>query len=189
MSVEELRAVARFVNTLLLEGGDGGTPREKLASVDAAREWLVTRGFLDDADRVDEAALAAARSFREALRAWLWSRVDDDAGAAALADLERHGRDAGLSVVFDEEGQPRLAPAVGGLAALPGRFLVTLAIAAEDGTLSRLRCCEVERCKFTFVDLSKNRSRRWCGPACASIRKSRTYRERKRERLLGGGQQ
>ncbi len=187
MSVEELRTVARFVNTLLLEGRDGGTPLEKLGSVDAAREWLVTRGFLDDGDRVDEVALATARSFREALRAWLWSRVDG-AAAGALADLERYGRDAGLSVVFDEAGQPRLAPAALGLAALPGRFLATLAIAAEDGTLSRLRCCEVERCKFTFVDLSKNRSRRWCGPACASIRKSRTYRERKRERILGGGQ-
>jgi predicted RNA-binding Zn ribbon-like protein len=50
-----------------------------------------------------------------------------------------------------------------------------------SGPLGRLRCCA--RCRWLFLDLSRNRSRRWCSmEECGTAVKKERYVERRRAR-------
>jgi len=47
----------------------------------------------------------------------------------------------------------------------------------------RLKICANSECQWTFLDNSRNRSRRWCGAsACGNAAKVRRFRERQRTR-------
>jgi len=49
----------------------------------------------------------------------------------------------------------------------------------ESTTLSRVRACAADDCKWWFVDDTKNHSRRWCEmKTCGNRAKLRRYRER-----------
>jgi len=50
----------------------------------------------------------------------------------------------------------------------------------RTGQLDRLRVCAAEHCDDVHVDLSKNRSRRFCGVACANRTNVAAYRLRAR---------
>jgi len=53
-------------------------------------------------------------------------------------------------------------------------------VLAEDG-FDRLRTCEGDRCADVFVDVSRNRSRRFCSPAVCGNRASvAAYRARQK---------
>jgi predicted RNA-binding Zn ribbon-like protein len=52
-----------------------------------------------------------------------------------------------------------------------------------EGPLARLRCCD--RCRWLFLDESKNRSRRWCSMEdCGTDAKKERYVERRRRRRM-----
>jgi predicted RNA-binding Zn ribbon-like protein len=54
-----------------------------------------------------------------------------------------------------------------------------------EGQLERLRCCD--RCRWLFLDESKNRSRRWCSMEhCGTDAKKERYVERRRRRRTAG---
>ena len=55
---------------------------------------------------------------------------------------------------------------------------VALAIVVRDHGLDRLRICAAPDCENVLVDLSKNRSRRFCSTQCANRQHVAAYRKR-----------
>ena len=69
---------------------------------------------------------------------------------------------------------------------LADRMAVEAAMAFTDvirsGQLDRLRACAAPDCDNVHVDLSKNRSRRFCGTTCANRVNVAAYRSRQAAR-------
>jgi predicted RNA-binding Zn ribbon-like protein len=55
---------------------------------------------------------------------------------------------------------------------------IALAIVIRDGGIERLRLCPAPSCGRAFVDLTKNRSRRYCDTQCANRVHAAAYRQR-----------
>ncbi|MBV9823098.1 MAG: CGNR zinc finger domain-containing protein [Actinobacteria bacterium] len=74
-------------------------------------------------------------------------------------------------------------------APLADRMAVEAAMAMADvirtGELGRLRVCGGEDCEDVFVDLSKNRSRRFCDGTCGNRANVAAYRARRAEPAAG----
>ena len=74
-------------------------------------------------------------------------------------------------------------------APLADRMAVEAAMAFADvirsGQLGRLRVCAAENCDNVHVDLSKNRSRRFCSVSCANRTNVAAYRTRQARQLAG----
>lgn len=157
---------------------------------------------LADAGREEPARLTDVLERTGELRALLhriFSRVAEDRPPepADLRALERtlEATDQRLSLVPDDtgtiswqwtdEGEPPLteaAPGEIGVAA-SRRILGAVARSAADllssGELERVKVCDAHDCGWYFVDVSRNRSRRWCDMAgCGNRSKARRYRER-----------
>jgi predicted RNA-binding Zn ribbon-like protein len=154
---------------------------DRLGTPERAREWLASRGLLEEpAPPLRPRDAVAARELREALRALLGAHADGAAvPAGARAVLERASARARLRLRLDPQGRPLLLPEAGGAAGAAGRLLAALHAAALDGTLERLKTCE--QCGWAFYDRSRNRSSRWCSMRiCGARSKRRAYRRRRR---------
>ena len=68
---------------------------------------------------------------------------------------------------------------------LANRMAVEAAMAMTDvirmGELSRLRVCAADDCNNVVVDLSKNRSRRYCEAGCGNRANVAAYRARRNQ--------
>jgi predicted RNA-binding Zn ribbon-like protein len=164
-------AAAALVNTA--RGGVEELP--DVAALDAFIEhwtWTGSRSH-------DEAELDAVRSLRPRL-ARLWEMTEDEAvvlvntllrDANALPQLVRH------------DGWEYHIHATSPDAPLADRMAVDVAMAFADlirfGELARLRYCAAPDCDNVMVDLSKNRSRRFCGLTCANRVNVANYRSRR----------
>jgi len=139
--------------------------------------WYVENEFTGRRDH-DAAELASLRELRPVLRELL--TVDRDraaelvnahlAEARALPQLRRHdGLDWHIHAVSPE-------------APLDRRIAVETAMAMVDviraDELSRLSVCADERCNGLVLDLSRNRSRRFCTTTCANRNAVAAYRAR-----------
>lgn len=126
------------------------------------------------------AELEAVRGLRPVLRRLLTAERDDAAervnallaDAQAVPQLRRHdGLDWHIHAV------PADAP-------LDRRIAVETAMAMVDviraNELSRLAVCADQRCDGLVLDLSRNRSRRFCSTACANRNAVAAYRARVR---------
>ena len=167
-----LAAAAALVNT---EGSDEDLLRTR---ADLVR-------FLDDqgwsGGRTGDATeLAAVRALRPRLRE-LWTLAEADlvlrlnrilAEAGALPQLVDHD-DIGWHI----HAVPQDAP-------LATRMVVEAAMAFTDvvrsGELDRLKQCAADDCDDVVVDLSRNRSRRFCESGCGNRENVRAYRDRQR---------
>jgi len=127
----------------------------------------------------DEAELRAVRALRPRLRE-LWTSGDDRRveavnellrEARALPQLVRHG---GWS--WHMHATPEDAP-------LQVRMSVEAAMAMVDVIRSeetdRLALCDADDCDGVVVDLSKNRSRKYCSVACGNRMAAAAYRARR----------
>lgn len=126
----------------------------------------------------DEAELASVRDLRPVLRRLLTSERDDAvqqvnamlADAQAVPRLVRHDR-------FDWH-----LHAVAPDAPLATRMMVETAMAMVDliraDELSRLGLCADADCDGIVLDLSRNRSRRFCSTACGNRNAVAAYRAR-----------
>ena len=127
----------------------------------------------------DRAELDAVRALRPALRDLLTSDRDTAvelvnevlARARAVPRLVRHGElDWHLHAVGDDEP-------------LATRIRVETAMAMVDvvraDELSRLGVCADPDCEGVVVDLSRNRSRRYCSTACGNRNAVSAYRARR----------
>ena len=128
----------------------------------------------------DEAELKAVRALRPVLRELLTAERDAAAervnglllDAQALPQLARHdGLDWHIHAV------PRDAPLERRIAVETAMAMVDLIRADE---LSRLSICDDERCDCLVLDLSRNRSRRYCDTTCANRNAVAAYRARRK---------
>ena len=168
-----LRAAVSLVNS----AEDPDTLTE-IAELDA---WYGEHGYTGRRDG-DTAELQAMRALRPALRELLLAERDQAAeltnallaDAQAVPQLRRHdGLDWHIHAV------PAEAP-------LPRRVAVETAMAMVDlirsDELSRLSVCADDRCEGLVLDLSRNRSRRYCSTVCANRNAVAAYRARGRQR-------
>jgi predicted RNA-binding Zn ribbon-like protein len=119
----------------------------------------------------------------------LWDMNADDA-AELVNTLLREGK--ALPQLVKHDGWDYHLHATRYDAPLADRMAVDAAMAFSDvirtGQLGRLRVCAAVNCTNVHVDLSKNRSRRFCSVACANRTNVAAYRTRRTvSRAAAGG--
>lgn len=184
-----------FINTVSWRTSE--LPREHLASFQDLVSWASGRGVLTSemaetlaagAARHPEAAaglLQRAVSFRDALYR-LFSRIAANQSTAAedlsvlngylpgamgeLRVAAASGRFVWKAIIDEATTDQMLRPVARSAAAL-----------LTSQSLDRVRECGGEGCGWLFLDLSKNRSRRWCDMSdCGNRAKARRFYARKR---------
>lgn len=166
-----LGAAAALVNTAT--GGE-----EQLPDVAALDDFFQAYGWTGRREHTD-AELRLVQELRPRLRR-LWESAEEEVveiinellrESKALPQLVRHGTGS-----YHLHATPSDAPLV-------TRMAVEAAMAFMDivrsGELSRLRICEYPDCGNVVVDLSKNRSRRFCDDGCGNRAAVTAYRARK----------
>lgn len=127
----------------------------------------------------DQSELAAVQALRPRLER-LW-HADRDELIALVNRMLREG-DA-LPQLVRHDGWDYHLHAVPFEADLAVRMMVETAMAMVDvvrlDELSRLRICAADDCDDVVIDLSKNRSRRFCASGCGNRGNVAAYRARK----------
>ncbi|MGH8861275.1 MAG: CGNR zinc finger domain-containing protein [Jatrophihabitantaceae bacterium] len=171
-----LNAAAALVNS---DSDDEELP--DVAALDAFVSewgWTGTRAH-------DERELAAVRALRPRLRP-LWAASEDQA-VDLVNGMLREARALPQLVKHDEwDYHLHATPADAELAV---RMTVEAAMAFVDvirmSELDRLRECAADDCHDVLVDLSKNRSRRFCDQMCGNRVNVAAYRARRAGRARG----
>lgn len=170
-----LQSAAALVNTLGEQtGGTGEDTLERVADLD---DFVRDQGWTGRRTR-DRAELDQVRELRPQL-ARLWEL--DERGVVELVN----------AVLADARAVPQLVDhddwgwhfhATPDEAPLAVRMAVEAAMAITDvvraGDLERLRRCEADGCADAYVDLSRNRSKRFCSTTCGNRMAAAAYRER-----------
>lgn len=176
----------------------GGTPTERLNTYEdlltfALRTDLIGPEVAADLreealERTDEArrVVERARALRDALQSIFTTiAATGDPPAADIAvlngflaegmrhrQLERHERCCGWTWA---EGEEPLSQMLWPIVNAAAELLV-------DGEPDRLKTCGNEACAWLFLDLSRNRSRRWCMMKdCGNRAKARRHYARRRD--------
>jgi predicted RNA-binding Zn ribbon-like protein len=172
-----LAAAAALVNTSPEADRPSGAGEERLPDVASLEAFMDTWGWTGR--RIGSTAeLEAVHALRPRL-ARIWTASEDDAveivngllrEARALPQLVRHGEWGYHLHGWSDD------------ASVADRMAVEAAMAMTDvirmEELSRLRVCAGEDCGFVVVDLSKNRSRRYCDSGCGNRANVAAYRAR-----------
>jgi predicted RNA-binding Zn ribbon-like protein len=129
-----------------------------------------------------EAELASIRALRERLRT-LWHALDRAEAAVIVNDILREADAQPYLIKHDEldwhlhvtRPDAPLAQRIGAEAAMGFLDLI------REDELDRLRICAADDCSDVLVDLSKNRSKRYCDTGnCGNRTNVAAYRARKR---------
>ncbi len=165
-----LQSVAALVNT----HGRGG---ETLATTDDLVAFASDWDYADA--RVDDRELARIRDLRDTVRRVWTTDVDAAvpvvngllADGGAVPQLVRHGGwDWHVHAHDDDAGlATRIAVEVG--------MAMVEVIRLEESR--RLRTCAADDCDNLLVDLSRNRSRRYCDAGCGNRLAAAAYRARR----------
>jgi predicted RNA-binding Zn ribbon-like protein len=167
-----LRAAVALVNS--------AAEPDTLTEIGHVDAWYAEHGFTGRRD-ADEDELRALQALRPVLRELLTARRDDAvelvntllADAQAVPQLRRHdGLDWHIHAV------PSDAPLARRVAVETAMAMVDLIRADET---SRLSVCADEHCGGLVLDLSRNRSRRYCSTTCANRNAVAAYRARSRQ--------
>lgn len=169
-TAEALRTTVHLVNT--------AEELDTLVSADEFRNFLREHPYTGRIDR-DAVELAAVRALRPRLRTMLLAPRDEmvDAINDALQDVTLDAR-----LVRHDDADWHLH-AVADDRPLAERILAETAMAlidvvrAEEG--SRISVCADEDCSGVALDLSRNRSRRYCSTTCANRNAVAAYRARR----------
>jgi predicted RNA-binding Zn ribbon-like protein len=166
-----LVAAAALINTL---GSDG----DQLQDV-AALETFLSPWTWTGKRTHDEAEVSGVRALRPRLRQ-VWGATEDEAVVLVNAML----RDAAaLPQLVKHDGWDYHMHATPPDADLHVRMQVEFAMAMLDvirqKELDRLRLCAADDCNDVVIDLSKNRSRRFCENGCGNRTNAAAYRARK----------
>jgi predicted RNA-binding Zn ribbon-like protein len=170
-TAQALLAAAELVNTLDDPGALSGTAD--------LEEFFSRFGYSGRFDG-DAAELDAVRAIRPVLRD-LMTRDRDE---AALLVNDLLARESALPRLVRHDGLDWHVHAVSDDAPLAVRVLVETAVAVLDvvrsDEMSRLAVCADERCQGIVVDLSRNRSRKFCSTACGNRNAVSAFRARRR---------
>jgi len=183
----ELALLYEFINSLDLreytELGRQHQPNDDLGTAVQLEAWMRERGLLDAHAHVGSHAHRAALGLRAALREYLQVAPEErPAHTEAAAQLNERSASFPLMVVVSRNGGITLEPASGGSGL--ARVLGELHLLAVTGRLERLKMCSSQECRWVFFDRSKPGNRRWCSSArCGNRHKTRSYRQRQRDRL------
>jgi predicted RNA-binding Zn ribbon-like protein len=166
-----LNATATLVNT-------GRAPVDEMPDV-AALDTFIDHWQWTGSRTHDDAELTAVLKLRDRL-ARLWEMNPDEAVALVntlLADANA------LPQLVKHDGFDYHIHATSPDAPLADRMAVDAAMAFADvirvGEFGRLRVCAADDCQDVLVDLSKNRSRRFCSLTCANRVNVAAYRSRR----------
>jgi predicted RNA-binding Zn ribbon-like protein len=166
-----LAAAAALVNT-------AGRSGEGLPDVAALDAFFAAYGWTGRHEHT-EAELRSVRALRPRLRRF-WEGDEDDVVQLVNALLRES---AALPQLIRHDEEPYHLHAVSRDAPLATRMAVEAAMALVDvvrsGELSRLRICAYPDCGNVLVDLSKNRSKRFCDAGCGNRAAVTAYRARK----------
>ena len=167
-----LASAAALVNT-------GRAAQELLPDLDALDQFVADWGWTGGRAH-DRAELGAVQRLRPRLER-LWGM---DADAAAVLDNSLLREASALPQLVKHDQWDYHLHATPADAPLADRMAVEAAMAFTDvirtGQLDRLRVCAADHCDDVHVDLSKNRSRRFCSAACANRTNVAAYRLRAR---------
>jgi len=167
---------------------------------------LAAAAALVNTARTDPDELSTGAQLAEFARTWQWTGVRRDYSAelAAVRDLrptlERFWTvdkdtavDIANRVLRESDALPQLVKhdqldyhfhAVPAHAPLATRMAVEAAMAIADviraDEFGRLQVCGAEDCRDVYIDLSKNRSRRFCSTSCGNRANVAAYRARRR---------
>jgi predicted RNA-binding Zn ribbon-like protein len=163
---------AALVNTL---GADGAEALGDVGALDA----FVTRWGWTGSRTHDDGELTAVRALRERL-AGLWHLEQDDAVEVINALLRER---TVVPQLVDHDGLGWHLHPTGADAPLADRMAAEAAMAFAEvvraGEWGRLRTCAAAGCGDVLVDVSKNRSRRFCDASCANRTNVAAYRARR----------
>ncbi|WP_117208777.1 CGNR zinc finger domain-containing protein [Allorhizocola rhizosphaerae] len=170
-----LAAAAALVNTL--DGDEEGLP--DMAALD---EFVRAWGWTGSRARTD-AELRSVRALRPRLReVWTAAARDDEDRAVEIVNRILREAKALPQLAKHDEWDYHLHATTPN-APLDDRMAVEAAMAFADliraKELSRLRICEYPTCDSVVVDLSKNRSKRFCDSTCGNRAAVAAYRARK----------
>jgi predicted RNA-binding Zn ribbon-like protein len=144
-----------------------------------ALDRFVTAWGLTGIRRGDNTELDQVRALRPRLRA-LW-HADEDGVVAAVNGMLREAGALPQLVTHDEFGYHLHATPAD--VPLADRMMAEAAMAVADvvrsGELERLRVCDAPDCDDVVVDVSKNRSRRYCGASCSNRVNVAAFRARR----------
>ncbi len=166
-----LRTVVNLINT-------AANGRETLATGAELDLFLETERFSGSRTR-DAAELASVHELRGRLAA-LWT-VDEDTAVAAVNQLLREAN--ALPQLMKHDGWDWHLHATTMEAPLADRMSTEAAMALVDvirsKEMDRLLVCEAEDCDAVLLDLSRNRSKRYCDTGnCANRAHVAAYRAR-----------
>lgn len=166
-----LIATAALVNTA---GRDG----ELLPDVAALDAFFVRHNYSGRHEHT-EAELHAVRDLRPRLRR-IWHAEPPEIVAIVNGLLLEH---QALPQLIEHDDEPYHLHSVPRDAPLATRIAVEGAMAIADlvraGELSRLRICDYPDCGNVVIDLSRNRSRRFCEAGCGNRAAVTAYRARR----------
>lgn len=170
-----LSAAAALVNSV-----PGAVPGEDTMRTPADLVRFLDEQGWSGVRREDAAELADVRALRPRLRQ-LWS-LDETALVNAVNKILAEA--AALPQLVDHDDLGWHFHAVPDDAPLPTRMVVEAAMAFTDvvrsGELDRLKTCAADDCDDVVVDLSRNRSRRFCESGCGNRENVRAYRDRRK---------
>ncbi|GAB3110832.1 CGNR zinc finger domain-containing protein [Janibacter alkaliphilus] len=179
-TVIALHGAAALVNTMGGIGPDTADERPEILHEPADLARFVQEWEWSGHPTVDQQALADVRALRPRLHE-LWQEVPD----AAFADVVN-------ALLADADARPRLVThddlgwhihATPDDAPIARRMQVEAAMAMVDvlraGERSRLRVCAADDCDRVLVDLSRNRSKRYCDHGCGNRVAAAAYRSRR----------
>lgn len=170
-----LHAAAALVNT----DPGAGSGEDTLRTSEDLVQFLDDQGW-SGGRRGDEAELDDVRALRPLLRE-LWA-LDEAALVPAVNAIL--ARASALPQLVDHDDLGWHIHAVPENAPLATRMVVEATMAFTDvirnGELDRLKNCAAEDCDDVVVDLSRNRSRRFCESGCGNRENVRAYRDRQK---------
>jgi predicted RNA-binding Zn ribbon-like protein len=168
-----LRSAAALVNTArAIDGHDQLADPAALDAFATQWEWAGPRIG-------DDAELQAVQALRPRLAHW-WS-TDEDGAVELINRLLRECN--ALPQLVKHDHWPYHLHATDLDAPLADRMAVEAAMAMMDvirmGELGRLQICADSQCDDVYVDLSKNRSKRFCSSACSNRTNVAAFRARR----------
>ena len=157
-----------------------GDQSDVLAEAGATR-WLRDHASHQCRD-ITAGALAPLRRVREGLRQLAIANNEGKPDTDVVAQADAALRRAPIVVSLSEAGPDPAARSNASAGTVEG-VLTTVAIAYLSsrigGTWRRVKACAEPDCRWAFLDLSRNASRRWCDMSeCGNRAKNRAWRSR-----------